>query len=64
MTLYLLQFRTDPPTRENATALFQAVSSATAGSGGEVIESQVTGDQRTVFIVAEHASEEPLVGGL
>lgn len=64
MALYLLQYRSDAPTRESATSLIEAVSSATAVAGGEVIESQVTGDRRTVFIVAEHATEEPLVAGL
>ena len=64
MALYLLQYRANAPTRQAATALIEAVASATAESGGEVIESQVTGDRQTVFVVAEHASEEVLLVGL
>ena len=62
MALYLLQYRANAPTREAATALIEAVASATAESGGEVIESHVTGDRRVVCAVAEHASEVLFVG--
>jgi hypothetical protein len=64
MNLYLLQYRTEDPTRPAANALVEAVVGAAGASGGEVIEAQVTGDLRTVYVVAEHADEEALVAGL
>lgn len=56
----LLQHHLDAPTGEPVTALIEAVSSATVGSGQAVTESQVAGDQRTAFILAEHPTRGSL----
>jgi hypothetical protein len=60
MPLFLLEFTSHAQAREELRSLFDQISRAAQGSGGEFLEAQVTADLRRLYVVVEHENEDIL----
>ncbi|MGK7222705.1 DUF4242 domain-containing protein [Kocuria flava] len=60
MSLYLIELAPAAAEKDAVRPLLDAVSTAVAGAGAELIESQVTADLGRVFVVVEAGSPEGL----
>ncbi len=57
MSLYLFEIVPAVTTKESATQIIEAVTTAAATAGAEVVESQVTAGQQRIFVVIEGNSD-------
>lgn len=60
MPLFLLEFAEGPWDPERVRSLLAVLAPAIAGSGGEIIESQVATDLGLLYVVVEHADRDAL----
>lgn len=64
MSLYLLEYPLNVASREEVHPLLGRIKDAAAASGGELIESQITGNLQRAFVVVEHSDEAALSAAL
>lgn len=64
MALFLVEFAQAAKTRVDIEPLLADVSKVVQTSGGEMIEAQIAMDLQRVYVVIEHASQDPLAGAL
>lgn len=60
MPLFLLEFAEGPWNPERVRSLLAVLAPAIAGSGGEIIESQVATDLGLLYVVVQHADPDAL----
>jgi hypothetical protein len=60
MPLFLLEFAEGPWKPERVRSLLAVLAPAIAGSGGEIVESQVATDLGLLYVVVQHADRDAL----
>lgn len=60
MPLFLLEFAEGPWKPERVRSLLAVLAPAVAGSGGEIVESQVATDLGRLYVVVQHADRDAL----